>query len=497
MKNTLFLIAIFLLVACAKEEFAANKASQNSAINAVASTSLTSCAQHTLVSPKVDILMLWDNSSSALFINSATKASMGSLISSVSEKFDYHILSAPLISSNSNTLNEASLILKDSASVSGTASGIVKTKDSAIASLGFSQATGSMEFGVDRATAIIEANKANGIFRSDAYTIIVLMSNGDDTSCELATGYNSCATKDWNALIDSKINKLLCIRGSAPGINCSGTSSLNSTMMRFINISALTSCSTGLGKVNSRYRKVAKTIYETNYTNGWPTSNDNLNPFVSGGVAYPDNYDICSIDFNHIFDGVNTAIKQTLVKHVYDFWPVAGTNDSVDATTLVVRKTDGTVLTHQADGSTPANGYTFIGNQVNHSTRSFPTAGENFTGKMIQLFGSNGADKVIYPECLSITYNTFKAHYGYIYLQNGKPDVTTIEVYVNGVKVVQNATNGWDYLGLQFTSALDANYKVANLPNGTTSGYFLRLNGTAKFDNTNSSSVTVYYTSAP
>jgi hypothetical protein len=177
---------------------------------------------------------------------------------------------------------------------------------------------------------------------------------------------------------------------------------------------------------------------------------------------------------------------------------VAGTNDSVDPATLVVRKTDGTVLTHNSDSASSApNGYRYIGDQVNHPTRSYPTVGENFTGKLIQLFGTNGNDKVVYPECLTINYNTFKAQYGYIYLQNGKPDVTTMEVYVNGVKIPQNATNGWSYMGTQFIGGLDPSYKVANLPPGADSGYIVRLNGTAKFDNTTSSAVTVYYTSVP
>jgi hypothetical protein len=496
MKKSLFLLASFLLVSCAKEEFAANKASQSSSSSALSTSCGTLYTQSTLVSPKVDILMLWDNSSSALFINSATKNSMSNLISSVSESFDYHILSAPLISSSSDTLSETSLVAKDSTSVNGNALAVLKSKDAAVSSLGFSQAAGSYESGVDRASAIIEANRGNGIFRNDAYTIIVVMSNGDDTSCEQTKGYSSCVKADWYPLMQTKISKLLCLRGNSSGSGCSST--LNSSMMRFINISALTSCSSGLNKVNSRYREVAKQIYEAPYTNGWPTSNDDLNPFVSGGVSYPDSYDICSIDFNHIFDGVNTSIKQTLLKHVYDFWPLAGTNDSVDPSTIVVtRLPDGKVLTNHTGESNPTDGYQYIGNQTAHSTRSYPTVGENYTGKMIQLFGTTGNDKLQYPQALRICYQDFKSKYGYIYLQNGKPDITTMEVYINGNKIPQNTTNGWSYMGLQYTTALDtADYKIYNYK-GDSSGYFLQLNGTAQFTNSSSNTVTVYYTSAP
>jgi hypothetical protein len=497
MRKSLFLIASFLLVSCAKEEFSPIKGTDNSNSTALTTDCGTLYSQSTLVSPKVDVLLLWDNSSSALFINPATKNSFNQLITSVSEKFDYHILSAPLISTNaSNSLYEASLVAKDSASVTGTAAGIIKSKDQAASSLSFSPAYGSAEPGIDRATSIIEANRSNGIFRSDAYTIIVVMSNGDDTSCEIATGISTCSTADWSSRMQTKIDKLLCLRGNVSGPDCSGTATLNSSMMRFINIAPLTSCSSGLGKINTRYRKVAKTIYDTSYTNGWPTSNDNLNPFTSGGVQYPDNYDICSIDFNHIFDGVNTAIKQTLIKHVYEFWPVAGLNTSLDPETLIVmRLPDRKVLVNRTGQSNPADGYQYIGNQTNHNTRSFPIAGENFTGKMIQLFGTDGNDKVQFPQALQVCYQDFKSQYGYIYLKNGKPDISTMEVYINNVKILQNATNGWSYMGLQYTSALDPNYKIFNLQPGIPSGYFLQLNGTAKRDNTTGAAVTVYYTS--
>jgi hypothetical protein len=497
MKNKVFLSILFLLASCSKQEFAPNKANQSQSISALNNNCGTMYSKSTLVSPKVDVLLLWDNSSSAFFINSKTRDSFNQLISSVSEKFDYHILSAPLISTDANSLFEASLVVADSNSVNGV-SAILKSKDQAAAMLSFSTSLGSNEPGVDRATNIIQANRSNGIFRNDAYTIIVVMSNGDDTSCESQTGYNECSTSDWKPLLTTKINKLLCMRGFTSGIDCSGISPLNSSMMRFINIAPLTSCQSGLNTINSRYRQVAKSLYETPYTNGWPTSNDNLNPFTSGGVQYPDSYDICGIDFNHIFDSVNNAIKQSLIKHVYDFWPVAGTNDSVDPATLIVtRISDGKILIDRTGQNNPSDGYQYIGNQTAHSMRFLPTAGEYFTGKMIQLFGSNGNDKIEFPQALKICYKDFKATYGYIYLKNGKPNISSIEVFNNGVKIPQSTTNGWEYIGLNFTAALDSQLKIVDLPISGDSGYFLKLNGSYKLKNDSTTVVTVYYISAP
>lgn len=491
MRKSLFLMTSFLLISCTKQEFAANKTSQPSAINPLSTTSTQLCSQKTLISPKVDVLLLWDNSSSALFINSASKNSFNQLITTVSENFDYHILSAPLITAPTNlaSLNEASLVVKDATSVTGAASAILRTKDQAASALNFTQATGSYEPGVDRATSIIEANRSNGIFRNDAYTIIVVMSNGDDTSCEISTGYSRCSSADWTPLMQTKIDHLLCLRGNSSVASCTGVTPLNSTMMRFINVAPLTSCSSGLGKINERYKKVATSIYTAPYTNGWPTSNDNLN-------TYPDNYDICTIDFSHVFDGVNTAIKQTLIKHTYSFWPVAGTNDSLDPDTIRVTRDDGKVLVNKTGETAPSDGFAFIGAQNNHYTRILPTQGETFTGQMIQLFGTADDDLIVYPHCLTVTYDAVKAQYGYIYLKSGEPLLPSIEVKINGSIVPQDATNGWDYMGLEFTSALDQSLKIVDFPAGALSGYFIRLNGAAKFKNTAGAAinVTVNYT---
>lgn len=502
MRNTLFYLMSLLLLSCSKEEFSAVKTPQISAVSPLATTSTKLCSQKTLISPKVDILMLWDNSSSSIFINQATKNSFNQLVTSVSANFDYHILSVPLISTSpTNVLNEASLATKkydDSAAdvtLSGSALSILKTKDQVASALNFTRPSGSYEPGVDRVLSVLQANRANGIFRNDAYTIVVLMSNGDDTSCEIETGFTSCSNSEAYSRMQNKINSLLCLRGNANGLNCSGFSSINSTMMRFINIAPLTSCANGLGKINSRYRMVAKKIYEAPYSNSWPTANDDLNPFVSNGISYPDNYDICSIDFNHIFDGVNTAIKQTLIKHVYDYWPVAASGASVDPDTIKVVRDDGKVLTNRTGESNPSDGFAYVGVQTNRDARVLPTRGEPYTGKMIQLFGSNDSDLIVYPRCLTVTFDEIKTQYGFIFLKNGEPQVSTLEVHINGAVVPQSSTDGWDYMGLQYTQTLTSAYpdlKIQDLPaGGVTSGYFIRLNGSYKFKNTAGTPVAV------
>ena len=488
--------ALFLLYSCGKQEFTATKAPQLSSINQLTSSSAQLCAQHTLIKPKVDILIIWDNTSSFNFVTTASKNSLNQLITNVSENFDYHALSVPLVAT-SGDLGEAVLIASDASSISGTASTILKTKDQAIASLGFSPGAGANEMGLDRAANLILNNRSNGIFRDGAYTLIVMMSNEDDKGCESYYGYNTCAPIDKINYRQPKINKLLCLRGNVDGVNCSSlgvNSPLNSTMMRFMSIVPLTSCSSGLNKINVNYSDASRQIYSKPYNNGWPTSSDALSPDIAG---FPDSYNLCTIDFSHIFDGVNSAIKQTLLKHVYDYWPVAGAYDSLDPDTLIVTRDDGKVLTrHNLSESNISDGYTFDNQVYNQQpTRFFPTAGEPFTGKLIHLFGSNGNDKLIYPQCLSIKYDPIKSTFGYIYLTHGEPLVSSIQVMMNGVAVPQSSTNGWDYMGLQFISGLNQSLKVIDLPAGTTSGYIIRFNGSYQKQNSvnSSTSVNVFY----
>jgi hypothetical protein len=506
MKNSLFLIALLLIASsCSKEEFAVNKGTQTSSTSAVTTTTSQSCAQSTLISPKVDILMVWDNSSSFNFVTSATKSSMTNLITTVSENFDYHILSVPLVPANTANLYEASLVVKSKTGLTGSAATIANLdKTSAVANLAFTQGVGSAERGVDRVTEVIQNNRSNGIFRNDAYTIIVIMSNEDDKGCEIDTGQSSCSAYDKGIYTTKRKAKLLCLRGNAnaSSYSCSDlgvTSNLNSTMMRFINISPLTMCTSGFNKTNSIYRDVAKALYEAPYTNGWPTSNDDLSPDLAG---YPDSYNLCSIDFSHIFDGVNTAIKQTLLKHKYDYWPVADSSASVDPDSIRVVRSDGKILTNRAANTTATDGYELIldssGNAAtltNQNTRYEPTAGEPYTGKMIKLYGSESDDKIVYPDCLTVTYSAVKTTIGYLYLSYGEPAESTIEVRLNGSVVPKSTTNGWDYMGLQYISALDSTLKVVDLPSGATSGYIIRFNGTYKKTNSTANTYTVYYNS--
>ena len=505
-KQTLFLTAsLLVLSSCAKEEFASIKGKQSGSTIEAITTSSMLCAQSTLISPKVDILMLWDNSSSFNFVNAGTKASMSNLIKSVSENFDYHIVSAPLISvsgSTSGTLAGSQIIVKNNEGLSSDVQSYIRDKDEVIRGLNFPPvSTGSTESGVTRTINMLQDNIANGVFRKGAYTIIVIISNEDEKMCP-----NCDSVGSYDRYIDPKIAQLLAIRGNTSA-NPSSEGQLNSSMMRFINISRLTSCSQVPGLVNYMYKKTAREIYNASYSNGWPISNDHLSPDLP---SFPDSYNLCgkNFSFSNIFDGVNTAIKQTLLLHKYDYWPLASEQARVDIDTVRVVRSDGTILTNRATSDQNIdNGFEIVlddsGDIKNYTqnTRYFPTEGEPYTGKLIKLFGVEKNDKVIYPDCLTITYTEPKATYGYIYLDKGRPNLSTVSVMINGTIIPQDSTNGWTYIenGPQFTNGIEPdleNYKAFGLPAGLSSGYFLRLNGNARVQNTKSNAFEIRYNSA-
>ena len=181
MRN-LFLLNIFILffTSCGKEEFASVKQSATSTAPITLSTIDEVCANHTLVKPYVDFLFLWDNTSSQTFVNSETKNSLANSVGLISERFDYRILLAPMLASN----NDHAFILSatDTGLNSNAKSMRVDIDDAYSKLLSFPTSSNAHENGIQRSVELIEYNhnQNHGIFRKDAYLVVVVMSNGND-----------------------------------------------------------------------------------------------------------------------------------------------------------------------------------------------------------------------------------------------------------------------------------------------------------------------------
>ena len=486
-----------ITASCGVSEFSTKKTQNQSTINPVSTNSTQSCSSFTLIKPNVDFLFLWDNSTSSVFINSQTKAALTNLVDQVSVDFDYHIAMAPLLGTgNANTkivtsttagLGASATAMRiDQASISNTISN-------------FPLVSGSYEAGISRTNEILNLNKTNGVFRQNSYLIVVVMSNEDDNSW-VPSGvayYNPIF--ESQKYVDAQTNTLLCTRGNyTPPVGqlpCVGAP-LNSTQMRFISLVAHNSDSPGqscggvaLYRTNSIYKKVSEKVYLEKYL-GLSRHETQTTPY--------DSYNICDqANFSHIFDGVNQSIKQILIKHKYNYWPVATSGAAaIDPAEVRVFKDGVEFLKFNEPVAPGTNGFSFTNTIQTLNTRTLPTPGEPFTGYMVKLYGTA---QVTYPECVRVTTKTPKEYYGYIALTT-KPLEATIVVKINGQIVNKGGANGWELIKTGqvptyfpsknikiqapgvFCPTNSVNYCPGN-PAINKSGYFIKLNGNAVYSN--------------
>ncbi len=498
----LFIAIAATLSGCGEEAFAPKRVSQSEVSTPVTVNSFNACSSFSMIKPKVDFLFLWDNSTSSVFINDQTKEALNRTIDNISSRFDYHVLMAPLVVRDSDPLNyQAKFISENTNGLSSDVIGMKIDRTLAANSLNFDYTAGSKEQGIDRAIDIIKGNVSNGVFRANSYVFVVLMSNQDDSSWEKFP----VAEADRTAYLNDKVKEFLCLRGGyTPGSgNCSGIN-LNSIQMRFMNITAFNEYGNGntCGGVNTwkkgtTYQTFSKRVYEepyrTNNTVDYRQTDQNAR---NDGMN--DSYDICSqSSYNAIFDGINASINDTLIRHKYNYWPVASSGaTAVDADEIKVYKNGVEMPRLTPPIAQGASGFTFNDYVQNVNTRFEPTPGEPFEGYVVRLYG----DAIVtYPECIRVQTQTPKEWFGYINLQT-KPIEDSIQLKINGVTVPQSATNGWQLLKSggepayfnsknikisgpgDFCPSDSTTYCAAN-PALNKSGYFLQLFGNAVYSN--------------
>lgn len=494
---TLFLVGLFL-ASCSKEAFTTKSKVENSNTNPIQINSSKSCSSFTLIKPQVDFLFLWDNSSSTTFINDQTKTALNNTIDLISSRFDYHILLAPLIGSGNSY---AKFVSETPVGLGSEALGMKVDRSQAANSLNFPQVQGTLEAGADRVRELLALNMSNGIFRQGAYHIVVVMSNEDDNSW-IQGAYPTAYDRDQ--YVKTKLHQILCLRGNyypSPGMgSCSG-GSLNSLQMRFISLVAKTDKCGGSKPTwdqNRVYKELSSKIYTQPYSNGtpMPTDQGNPSPDPDGIVAF-DTYDICNQDFLHLFDGINNSIQDTLIKHKYDYWPVATSGASaIDPNEVRVYKDGNEVMKLSEPVMGAQNGFTFTNAVQTVNTRYEPTAGEPFSGYVVRLYGNA---RVTYPECMTVQTQSPKEYYGYIALQ-AKPVESTINLKINGVSIPQSSSNGWQLVKSggnpvyfssknikitgpgQFCPSSSTTY-CEGTPTSLKSGYMIQLFGNAVYSN--------------
>lgn len=468
-KNFILFLTLLLIASCGEEVLTKSTVSESVTASKIESFSIDTCASSHFDKPPVDLLFIVDNTGSTLADSfQVLKQQIANTINTISNEFDYHIYVAPLISlPNDNIMGYPLLINNPSSLTSLALANVVSPENLQF----FSDASGNnQEAGFQRAQSIISANRSNGIFRNNANTVIVVISNGDDTQ-SIENGYNG--SKKFNqAKFDSLKNNLLSFTKKYASSNII-SNPMNAESLRFISLVAHSNCN-GFKK-GEYYQKMSQEIYDyMKYTD------DN---------SLKDSRDLCSKNFESLFSAINSSIKATLVGHSYDHWLISKAKESE------IQQDDITVIkiledkTQQVIAQSSTNGFEYLGYKTNHNTRYLPDVGEPVSGLVIKL---NGDARVNYPECIIAKTRTPTEYYGYLALSS-KPDLSTLKIIIRGKEYPQSGTNGWSYIGYLETknTKVPGPTDAAVTPALNKSGYFIQLNGEAIY--TNGETIEVYY----
>lgn len=512
MKKYLWLLSTaFLIQGCGnKEVFSPNKAASETTVNSALQTNSTLCSTKTHIKAPVDVLVLFDNSPSSNAFNADTKDRLTKMIQGfVQDNFDYHIMVAPLVTARTGNYatDSSPSVLSDTSSAvifaadSSTLNNSVLPKlrpTKSISSISFPSYTGN-EYSIKRASEIIKANRSNGVFRNNAYTMIAVLTNGNDTQCTDFKGADCGLSYSDKSFYNSTLNQLTCLGHntsySPAGVPCSSSGvgpSLDASMFRFISLSPKNnSC----GTPGTYYHYASNEIFN----NGLATrSYVDSNPMVmSSSSVYNDARDFCNSSAD-IFSHIRSSIKDVVLKHKYNRWPVAESYANIDTATIKVKligPTNNVIreLTNNSGVTSPSSGFSYegvcsISGSETCNTRYYPTpGGEPFPGHLIRLHGS---DEVEFPNCLSVEYFAPTEVYRYVYLPYGTPNQETLELYIDNQKIEKSSTNGWEYIGNQCASSL-TDGKILNLPVAGSCGPILRLHGSSAVTSKQGASVSV------
>lgn len=425
MKDKLFyilLLSILIFSSCTKDDFARTTVSAGSKAEAIKIEEVVGCSLYS--PPPLDILILYDNSTSLYYFQRNIKAAIRELGTKLTNFEDYRICIAPLVyqgdpSREYKCQSYVQTVPKDS-SVSIESQGLNNISIDGISTNIYS------EKGFERVYNILSKNKftsavVDPIFRPQAITAAIVVSNGDDTDfCRDSWGNISECGK-----INFWTNKLLEFRNE-----------LSLKQIRFfsvVNSQISSTCGGTVRHPGQRYSLFSKALYESQ-------------GLTSDSRTTKDSYDLCQADLSSIFTQIAASINNYKVGHKYGVWPI-GSMRGKDPTKLKVWKGLNKVELIQGNLN---NGFTYDPSVTVKNIRETPpvsmiSPAENHPGPFINLYGSG---KVVYPECLYIKKEDFTKYYGYI-VMNDEPDTSSLKIIINGKEIPQSTTNGWSYIGFK------------------------------------------------
>ena len=457
-KLILFTSLFLLLFSCGEEAITVQNQNEKFVAGTLETQSIQDCAGSHEEKPPVDILYVVDNSGSTLASSfNSIKSQIKNTILNVSTDFDYHIYIAPLNPGANDDITTYPLIVSDTNSLSNIANLNQVTIDNVDM---FAQASGNnQELGFERAKNLILYNRSNGIFRSSANTIIVMISNGDDTQAVITNNSNRTFDETVYSNIKAGFTNML-------------SSPMNAISLRFISLVAHQTCN-GWTK-GTTYKRMSKDIYNHQGFSDSPTY---------------DSFDLCGGNYSAIFNAVNASIKAIEVNHKYNYQKISSASEaSINSNDITVTK----ILADKSRVNIPVsatNGFEYIGYKTNQNTMYEPEVGVPKSGLFIKL---NGSARITHPECIIAKTVTPTEYFGYISLPR-EPDLESVKIEIEGTAYPRSTSQGWSYVGYRDT----LNIKVPGptnasvIPANNKSGYFLQLHGNAIF--TNGQKVEVFY----
>ena len=458
-----FLSLTFLLVlaGCGAEQFGVTPQSNPSTPDALTQFQQASCAGHTVIKPKVDILYVVDNSMSANWISNDIKSAIQGTISSISDQFDYRVIGTPLLKTAAGD-QDYQVLARDASTLP--ASVPANQRVSTASQFSFFTKDPQNQFegeaGLKRVDEFISAHAYNGLLRQEAYLLVVLVSNGKDYDIEDPdTGFsiakfNARKTRftDWKT-------------------------HLNLKQLRVLSVSANTSCQTGYYGSKKSYGDMSEALYSAQ-----------ISP-----VAGADHFDLCSASsISSVFSNVNSTIQQIKLAHKYNRWPITFTETATGINTGAIQVIKSsptqapTILPSSAWYLLPANN-----NGTSINTRVEPSVGEPTTAKYIIEF--TPGNEIVYPDCVQITSTSNLEYFGYVVMEK-RPKLESVVLKINGATISQSSTNGWSFpVTTQQTLNIKVNHNgFSNTPVAMKTGYMLKLNGSNNYYKSGDN-VQIYY----
>jgi hypothetical protein len=453
--SAIFPLLFLILSGCGSEEFGSTPQTESKQANPVQRFEQLSCSTYTLIKPKVDILYVVDNSTSTYYVANDIKNAIKNTVDSISKEFDYRVIGTPLLHVDSTPFNDYQVLTNSQDPLSSEA---VSRKIISSSELNFfsNTVTDVPEAGLRRVVEFINANLNSGLFRQNAYLLVVLISNGRDHEVEYDP-YGNGQTLQYTDIFNARKNSFDYIK-----------SHFNSEQLRLFSVTTKPGCTkSGWLPSQKSYIQMSEELYTASGATDSNTSKDS--------------YDLCGSGLSNIFTAVNNSIKQVVVPHSYRYWPLTFAKDTDTLNSfgeIEVFK----VSNNSAPQKMATRTWSYYENTSGSPlpVRELPTVGEPRAGKHFVRF--TDGNLITYPDCVQVRSVSRTEYFGYVVLPK-EPQQNSIVLRINGQQIPQSSTNGWSYVGNRLNQNIKMAYPNAGdqYPAVYKSGFMIQLNGSRNY----------------